>query len=138
MAKNVSSNPKKCVRCGAEYMPTSNRQLYCVTCQREINNQRCSERYYKTYQRKGYNQKRENNNNWKGGVGIYRQLVEGTQCERCGSTKNLCVHHKDRNRYNNDPSNLEVLCRRCHQLEHDCIKNLTRNRRRRDSQPSQE
>ena len=42
-------------------------------------------------------------------------------CERCGydaHPKILGVHHKDRNRNNNDMSNLEVLCPNCHSLEH--------------------
>lgn len=42
-------------------------------------------------------------------------------CERCGFDANpviLGVHHKDRNRKNNEASNLEVLCPNCHSLEH--------------------
>ena len=48
-----------------------------------------------------------------------RDLVKA--CARCGFDKNpeiLGVHHKDRNRKNNDPGNLEVLCPNCHSLEH--------------------
>ena len=43
------------------------------------------------------------------------------RCERCGYDKHpeiLGVHHKDRNRDNNDLTNLEVLCPNCHSLEH--------------------
>jgi HNH endonuclease len=42
-------------------------------------------------------------------------------CGRCGYSKIpeiLVVHHKDRNRANNKPSNLEDLCPNCHQEEH--------------------
>jgi predicted HNH restriction endonuclease len=43
-------------------------------------------------------------------------------CERCGFIPahrcQLDVHHKDRNRSNNDISNLETLCANCHRLEH--------------------
>lgn len=42
-------------------------------------------------------------------------------CERCGYDKHdaaIVVHHKDRNRDNNDISNLEVLCANCHAIEH--------------------
>lgn len=42
-------------------------------------------------------------------------------CCRCGYAEHpeiLGVHHKDRNRKNNDLSNLEVLCPNCHSLEH--------------------
>lgn len=31
-------------------------------------------------------------------------------CEKCGTAEDLHVHHKDRDRTNNDPSNLETLC----------------------------
>lgn len=45
------------------------------------------------------------------------------QCSRCGKTKKLVVHHKDRlGRGNKNPNNaldnLETVCRRCHLLEH--------------------
>jgi 5-methylcytosine-specific restriction endonuclease McrA len=43
------------------------------------------------------------------------------KCERCEYDEMpeiLGVHHKDRNRKNNDLSNLEVLCPNCHSLEH--------------------
>jgi hypothetical protein len=45
-------------------------------------------------------------------------LIE--QCERCGFRKQelLVIHHKDRDRKNNDLKNLEVLCPNCHAAEH--------------------
>lgn len=41
-------------------------------------------------------------------------------CQRCNYSNELAtvVHHKDRNRNNNDISNLEVLCANCHMIEH--------------------
>jgi len=41
-------------------------------------------------------------------------------CTRCGFDNPLaiCVHHKDRNRNNNNIDNLEVLCYNCHAIEH--------------------
>lgn len=39
-------------------------------------------------------------------------------CERCGSTERLHIHHKDRNKHNQDRSNLVVLCKGCHSFEH--------------------
>ena len=42
-------------------------------------------------------------------------------CERCTYQENeaaIIVHHKDRNRMNDDMSNLEVLCCNCHAIEH--------------------
>ena len=47
-------------------------------------------------------------------------------CERCGNSIDATVrgtwagHHKDHNRHNNIPENLEVLCKKCHQIEHEC------------------
>jgi len=43
------------------------------------------------------------------------------KCERCGFDQYpqiLGVHHKDRNRNNNEINNLEVLCPNCHSIEH--------------------
>jgi len=56
----------------------------------------------------------------------YRDIVfkiHGKQrkCERCNYDNHIAaivVHHKDRNRSNNDISNLEVLCANCHAIEH--------------------
>jgi RNase P subunit RPR2 len=44
-------------------------------------------------------------------------------CEKCGYDKVsgiLIVHHKDRDRTNNNLSNLIVLCPNCHAIEHYC------------------
>lgn len=43
------------------------------------------------------------------------------KCERCGFDENplgIIVHHKDRNRMNDDDDNLEVICGTCHLIEH--------------------
>ena len=42
-------------------------------------------------------------------------------CERCEYNEHpeiLIVHHRDRDRRNNDLTNLEILCPNCHALEH--------------------
>jgi hypothetical protein len=46
--------------------------------------------------------------------------LRGGICERCGYSKReiLHVHHKDRNRTNNNFSNLELICPNCHYEEH--------------------
>jgi len=41
------------------------------------------------------------------------------ECEECGKTKDLHVHHKDRDLLNNDPSNLKTLCNSCHGKLHN-------------------
>lgn len=35
-------------------------------------------------------------------------------CETCGTSEGLHVHHRDRDRTNNDPANLATLCGSCH------------------------
>lgn len=35
-------------------------------------------------------------------------------CEICGTSEDLCVHHKDKNHGNNELENLAWLCMRCH------------------------
>jgi len=53
---------------------------------------------------------------------IKLRLIEdrGGQCGRCGYSKVeiLHVHHRDRDRKNNDDSNLELICPNCHYEEH--------------------
>jgi 5-methylcytosine-specific restriction endonuclease McrA len=61
--------------------------------------------------------------NWKGGINAdyYRRVgfeAHGKACQRCGSTRHLNVHHKNEDRYDSDPQNLEVLCRSCHNKAH--------------------
>lgn len=51
-------------------------------------------------------------------------------CEHCGTSQALQVHHKDRNRKNNEPENLETLCATCHMKMHhrngDIVKRVER------------
>jgi len=46
--------------------------------------------------------------------------VRGRNCEKCGYDKYeiLQVHHKDRNRNNNELKNLALICPNCHYEEH--------------------
>lgn len=123
MPKNVSSEPVKCIDCDNSFIRNSNRQSRCEDCGL-IHNEKRKVTYMKgyhqeNYEKKGYSQSGENNNNWAGGIGTYRKIkAHIDKCERCPSTKNLLTHHKDRNRYNNAPENLERLCKKCHQKEH--------------------
>lgn len=51
----------------------------------------------------------------------WRQYVKDA-CERCGwgpgEPELLDVHHIDKDKTNNDPSNLETLCPNCHRQHH--------------------
>ena len=59
-------------------------------------------------------------------VKTYRALksrlsqARGRTCEKCGHDRYeiLEVHHKDRNRENNNLDNLELICPNCHAEEH--------------------
>ena len=116
---NVSSEPLQCTLCGITFIRASNRQKYCTECKRSVDRENCKGYYSRTYKKKGYNQARENNNAWKGGIGWYPKLkLEIGKCQECSSVENLLVHHIDTDRSNNDPSNLKVLCRRCHHRLH--------------------
>ena len=39
-------------------------------------------------------------------------------CENCGGTNRLAVHHLDRNRFNDSKENLKTLCNNCHSKLH--------------------
>lgn len=52
------------------------------------------------------------------GRGIARRKKPRVECEACGATRRLEVHHKDEDPTNNEMSNLRVLCLKCHRKEH--------------------
>ncbi len=62
--------------------------------------------------------------NWIHGRASYRTILKHTgepmRCRRCGliDVRILAVHHVDRNRNNNNASNLMWLCHNCHYLIH--------------------
>lgn len=85
----------KCPLCGRLFIRTGNNQKRCKLCQ--------------------FKQLYKNN---------YRTIAFENLphvCNRCGKEVDILtanVHHKDRNRKNNDLSNLEILCTHCHHMEH--------------------
>lgn len=41
------------------------------------------------------------------------------ECYHCKTKRNLILHHKDHNHYNNNPKNWRMVCRSCHnKIEH--------------------
>ncbi|MFX7938275.1 HNH endonuclease, partial [Acinetobacter baumannii] len=52
------------------------------------------------------------------GGNLARRIYKVTVCESCGTTTTLRRHHKDRNRENNLPENIAILCQECHKAEH--------------------
>lgn len=47
-------------------------------------------------------------------AGRWYRRFRGSKCEICGSTIDLCMHHKDGDHFNNSPENWITVCRNCH------------------------
>lgn len=112
---------KVCTMCGVTYAPASNRQLVCNGCKPEHDRLWRAKQHKRTYVRKGYDNKCEKHNSYKSGIGFFREKALThlpNKCATCGSTANLCVHHKDENRKHNELDNLMILCKACHQAHH--------------------
>lgn len=122
----------KCHKCGADVTTTGvSNKVYCDVCKKEVNKE--SQIKYDIKMGK-INPERVGIGSGKGqevlgkspyfktGIGVYRKIkkmsMEELKCERCGSTENLHVHHKDEDRHNNKIENLELLCKPCHKTEH--------------------
>ena len=58
--------------------------------------------------------------------------ILGNKCCVCNNLKNIHVHHKDNNPFNNKIYNLEILCAKCHKKLHWSLipKKLTRKEER--------
>ena len=101
---------RSCVHCGKHfYAPPSQRRARLVFCGKP-----CATRHlWKTNPPKAAT-----------GVSNYRSIAlaaHGARCNRCGfddCVDILEAHHRDVDRRNNEPDNLEVLCPTCHRLEH--------------------
>ena len=142
LPSNVEDNPEPSILENSERACVETRQRVCMQCNNVITNKRkglkfCSPKCrtaYNSYQwclRKnrfvkpgvgsGGNQEGDSNHQYKDGIGMFQKIAYANKpkiCERCGSTENILVHHKDHNRRNNELYNLEVLCKRCHQEHH--------------------
>ena len=94
----------ECRHCGKAFKaPKSHNRIYC--------SKECVNKGHKSIWKATYTTVRK--------VLKRKGLIE--KCQRCGYSKMpnlLGVHHKDRNRLNNDLSNLEILCPNCHSEEH--------------------
>lgn len=117
---------KPCLKCGKIIPKAPNmtwdaykkRQFCCRTCQKEYTQEE--------YIRKWKSGEVSGNNGDDLSERIRQYMFEkvGYKCERCSWAEvnshtgriPLEVHHKDGNPYNNEESNLEVLCPNCHAL----------------------
>lgn len=101
---------KNCIHCGASFQYRARKDgREQVTCSKG-----CSNSVFRSG---------ENNPNWINGTGSYRIRAlthYGHKCCECGYSNidALEVHHKDKNRENNNIDNLRVLCANCHTLTH--------------------
>lgn len=128
-------NYDKCVRCGKTDTKHMGKGL-CRRCYFDDYN-KANEPAIKAYKRKWY---------FKSGAAVWAKALreqqnydgkreaalrrDGYKCVRCGNTRQLCVHHKDRRGRNVPPAlknnkleNLETICRRCHLNEHRAEQN---------------
>ena len=64
--------------------------------------------------------KGKGNPNYKNGIRTGKRMILEVNkiCQECGSDERLEVHHKDKNRKNNNLNNLQLLCRSCHSKQH--------------------
>jgi hypothetical protein len=111
--------PVTCQNCGGTFTVPKNRLGIARACSRTCLGS------LQSRERKGKFRMEAANPMYKDGRSpkTYRRNLKNA-CERCESVVNLLIHHRDENRHNNDPTNLETLCKRCHQLHHECWRNL--------------
>jgi hypothetical protein len=106
-----------CVICGKPFRPklhwTDTNGHTRKTCSKECHSQLM------------HNVQMENNSNMKhgGSQGRYQRIrreLKPDVCEKCGATlpTRIDTHHKDRDKTNNNPSNIMVLCVNCHAYLH--------------------
>ena len=126
---------KKCQICGTSFQPTGPAAKYCAPCGKVYRADLARKLQYEWRVRTGYTKNPGVGSGGAQGFGPehhsfkpdapnrYKDHVKA-ECERCGSKSFLCGHHKDRDRGNNEPSNIETLCKRCHQIEHGCANHL--------------
>ena len=109
---------RPCVICGKPILASANKK----TCSRACANKHRIGIKYKL------NRPKDKVKSYQG-LKIRLLKQRGKKCERCGYSKYeiLQVHHKDKNRSNNELNNLELICPNCHFEEHYLEKSWLRN-----------
>lgn len=108
--KNKNKFKKICEFCSQEYEVPKSRLTTSKYCSRKCHN---------TINSRNQNKSMENNAMWKGGIMTYRKISwkeYEKKCFVCESKKNVEIHHKNSDRYDNRMENLIPICRRCHQI----------------------
>ena len=127
----------KCKDCGDVFQKEmkSSYVWYCDKCRKERKRKDAYKRAVESGRIKcpgvgsGGNQWGSNNHQWSNykATYSYHRIIrkeDMKECMFCGSTKNLCRHHIDKNRTNNTAENLVVVCRSCHAKIHNLIEHL--------------
>lgn len=115
-AKHVRWNV--CVICGEKFRPRPEGKGYARFSRKTCDNPEC---LFKLMSQCRFGDK---NYNWKGGYSQshYRMVVGDKNerfCEFCGTSNGmLIIHHMDKDKTNNNPENLWILCNQCHSWWH--------------------
>jgi endogenous inhibitor of DNA gyrase (YacG/DUF329 family) len=126
------NKPFCCKKCALE-TNDSKITLKCAHCNKRIKRTRSqikrSKKFFCSHKCAAHVTK---NSKYIDGKSTYRDLAikhYGPRCKKCGYSiiEALQVHHIDKNRTNNDISNLLVLCSNCHVLIHKNINNDIHN-----------
>lgn len=145
---------RACRKCNETFFAIGPSAVHCSTCASEIHKEKVKITMDNYRRRKGINVGVGSGNNpWDENHGSYgnqfavksrpdygtknyrkfAREVKGNTCEKCNILLDFtvkwswCIHHKDRNRKNNNINNLELLCRKCHAIEHKCNNHLIDN-----------
>ncbi len=121
------------IKCRNEILRTG-KLVQCFSCQKEIykdrstilrsesNNFFCNKSCQTIWRNKLYT--KEKHANWTTGISSYRNILKRENrslvCVKCftADSRILAVHHRDKNRNNNNVDNLTWLCHNCHYLVH--------------------
>ena len=126
---------RDCIVCRTVYRPTGPAQKYCKKCGDAIRRERGRQNSYRHAVKvgrirrpgvgSGGHQDSHHNPCWKGGCPAWQaKKYRKTSCEHCGSTRHLCLHHRNEDRRDRRKSNLITLCRSCHSRVHRLHKNF--------------
>ncbi|KYK22720.1 hypothetical protein AYK24_00400 [Thermoplasmatales archaeon SG8-52-4] len=125
--ESVEARRAVCMRCGNE-LPKRKRKFCSTKCSSAFHsyNWRVKHGFIsKPGVGSGGNQFGTTNHMYKNGIRNFSKRAfdhYDKKCNRCDSVNNLLTHHIDKDRTNNDLSNLEILCKSCHQ-KHHCTRN---------------